>query len=452
MLLPKSNARILRVAILALIVALLVSFGAFAQDEVSGALTVTGFGLGDEIATERAALFEELYPNVDVTFTEGGFDEQQFLTAVAAGTPPDAVVIGRDLLSTYAARGALMPLTDCIANMEIDMTQFRPQAVADVTVNGEIYGIPQFYNNIVVIVNTKALDDAGIALEDVDLSDWDAISELNDALTVGTGNELTRIGFDPKLPEFLPLWVAANGGQLISDDGRTAMLNDPKVVEALEFAVSLLETPGGYAPFKAFRDTWDFFGSNNQVVADQIAMWPMENWYVNVLADVSPDAPVAFIPFRTREGELLSFTGGSAWAIPAGSANPEAACALAKTMTSVDAWVRAAEARAALRAEADKINTGVATGNLLADEIIMGEIVQPSGVETFDNALAVLDEVSPHAVAVAPNPAGAQFKQAWVDAVNRVINGEQTVQESLDQAQEEAQAALDEAWANIESQ
>src|SRR5690606_15070921 len=160
-------------------------------------------------------------------------------------------------------------------------------------------------------------------------------------------------------------------GQLISDDGRTAMLNDPKVVEALEFSVSLLETPGGYAPFKAFRDTWDFFGGNNQVVADQIAMWPMENWYVNVLADVSPDAPVAFIPFRTREDELLSFTGGSAWAIPAGSTNREAACALAKTMTSVDAWVRAAEARATLRAEADKINTGVATGNLLADEIIM---------------------------------------------------------------------------------
>lgn len=452
MLLPKSNARILRLAVLGLVMALIVSFGVVAQDEVSGTLNVMGFGLGDEIATERVALFEELYPNVDVTFTEGGFDEQQFLTAVASGTPPDVISIGRDLLSTYASRGALMPLTDCIANMEIDMTQYRPQAVADVTVNGEIYGIPQFYNNILVIVNTKALDDAGIAVEDIDLSDWESISALNDALTVGTGDELTRIGFDPKLPEFLPLWVAANGGQLISDDGRTAMLNDPKVVEALEFAVSLLETPGGYAPFKAFRDTWDFFGANNQVVADQIGMWPMENWYVNVLADVSPDAPLAFIPFKDREGNLLSYTGGSAWAIPAGSANPEAACALAKTMTSVDAWVRAAEKRAELRAEAGTINTGVATANLLADEVIMGEIVQPSGNEAIDSGLAVLSEVSDFAISVAPNPAGAQFKQAWMDAVNRVINGEQTVQESLDQAQAEAQAALDEAWANIESE
>lgn len=450
MLLPKSNARSLRVAVVALALMLAISLGVFAQDEVGGTLTVTGFGLGDEIATERVEFFKEMYPEVDVTFTEGGFDAQQFLTAVAAGTPPDAVVIGRDLLSTYAARGALMPLTDCIADMDIDMSQFRPQAVAEVTVDGEIYGIPQFYNNILVIVNTKALDDAGIALEDVDLSDWESISALNDALTVGSGNELNRIGFDPKLPEFLPLWAAANGASLISEDGRTAMLNDAKVVEALEFANSLLATPGGYAPFKAFRDTWDFFGANNQVAADQIGMWPMENWYLNVLAGNSPDAPLAFIPFLTREGELLSFTGGSAWAVPAGSSNPEAACALAKTMTSVDAWVRAAEKRAELRTEAGTLNTGVATGNLLADEIIMGEIVGPTGNDAVDSGLTVLNDVSPYAVSVAPNPAASQFKQAWTDAVNRVINGEQNAQESLDQAQAEAQAALDEAWANIE--
>ena len=96
-----------------------------------GALSTMGFGLSDEIAKTRVDAFKKDHPDVQLTITEGAFDEQQFLTAVAAGTPPDAVVIGRDLLSTYAARGALMPLTDCIADMEIDMSQFRPQAVAD---------------------------------------------------------------------------------------------------------------------------------------------------------------------------------------------------------------------------------------------------------------------------------------------------------------------------------
>src|SRR5690606_21441497 len=140
---------------------------------------------------------------------------------------------------------------------------------------------------------------------------WENISMLNDALTVGSGNSLARIGFDPKLPEFLPLWAEANGVSLISDDGRTAQLNDPKVVEALEFAYSLLETPGGYAPFKAFRDTWDFFGGNNQIVANQVGLWPMEQWYMNVLAGVAPEGPIAFLPFEDREGNPLSYSTGS---------------------------------------------------------------------------------------------------------------------------------------------
>jgi multiple sugar transport system substrate-binding protein len=45
------------------------------------------------------------------------------------------------------------------------------------------------------------------------------------------------------------------------------------------------------------------------------------------------------------------------------------------------------------------------------------------------------------------NPAGAEFETAWQDAVNRVLNGQQEPAEALAQAQEEAQSALDEAWA-----
>jgi multiple sugar transport system substrate-binding protein len=419
-----------------------------AQDEVSGTLTILGFSAGDEIATERLDYFKEHYPGVTLELTEGGLDEQQFLTAVASGNPPDLVYVNRETLSTYAIRGALTPLTECIANAEIDMSQYRDVAVSQVTVSDVVYGVPEFYNSLMVFINTKALEDAGLTADDVDTSDWEALATLNDALTVGTGNDLTRIGFDPKLPEFLPLWAKANGVDLISADGKTAQLNDPKVVEALEFAVSLLETPGTYAPFKAFRDTWDFFGSENQIVADQIGAWPMEQWYMNVLADVSPDAPVVFKPFTDREGNPLTYVTGSAWAIPTGADNAATACAFMKSVTSVDAWTRAAQKRADLRAESGTINTGVYTGNTLADEAIFGDIVTESDNEVFNNGVQVILSLQENGFGVAANPAGAEFKQSWMDAVNRVLNGEQTPQEALDQAQTEAQAALDEAWAS----
>ncbi len=418
------------------------------EEEISGELTNIGFGMGDEIATERVAHFEELYPDVTLSFTEGALDEQQFLTAVASGNPPDLAYMGRDVLSTYAVRGALMPLTECIANQEIDMEQYRPVAVDQVTVNGEVYGIPEFYNNIMLMINTASVEAAGLTLDDIDTSDWDALSALNDQLTLMEDGDVTRIGFDPKLPEFFPMWVEANGSSILSEDGTTAQLNTPEAIEALEYSVGLHEAAGGRADFIAFRDTWDFFGAENQIVADQIGFWPMEQWYMNVLAGGSPDAPVAFKAFTDREGNPLSFATGSAWAIPVGSKNPDAACAFMKAVTSPEAWIRAAEKRAELRAESGAINTGVYTGNVIADEEIFGNIVTEIENETFQNGVDVILSVQENAFAVPANPAGNEFRQAWTNAVSRVLNGEQTAEEALNQAQEEAQTALDAAWAS----
>ncbi len=415
--------------------------------DLSGELNFMGFGLGDEIATTRVDYAQAQLPNVTLHFSEGGFDAQQFLTAFASGNPPDIVYISQQTLGTYAANDTFMPLDQCIADQDIDMSQYRDVAVNQVTINGSVYGIPEFYNSLMLIINTKALDDAGLTLDDVDTSDWNHLAELNQQLTVGNGNSLTRMGFDAKLPEFLPLWVRANGGQMLSDDGKTAMLNSPEVVQALEFAVSIYDEQGGFAAMKAFRDTWDFFGSNNQVPADQIGFWPMEQWYMNVLAGVSPDAPVAFKPFTDKDGNPISYVTGSAWAIPVGSKNPEAACAFAKAMTSVNAWVAAAEARAEKRAADGSINTGVFTGNRLADEAIFGGgIVAPIDNQAFQQGVDVILSLQDHGFAMPANPAGTEFQQIWQDAVNRVLNGEQTAQESLDQAQQEAQTALDAAW------
>lgn len=419
---------------------------ALAQDGPSGSLSVMGFSLPDEVATVRVDRFRELYPDVELNITEGGLDQQQFLTAVASGNAPDVVYMSRELLSTYAVRGALMPLEECIASQNIDMSQYRQAAVDQVTIDGQVYGIPEFFNVILVIANTAALEEAGLTIDDVDISDWDKIAEINEALTRIEDGLVTRIGFDPKLPEFLPLWAKANGVSLISEDGRTPNLNDPAVVEALEFTAALHDAAGGRQEFMAFRDTWDFFGSNNQFVQDQLGVFPMEQWYVNVLSDVSPDAPVDFLPFTDREGNPISYVTGNAWAIPTGSSNPEAACAFAKTMTEADAWIAAAEERARLRAEAGTTNTGIYSGNLLADEVIFGEIIQPGDNEKLDKAIEVAVAAMDGGFGIPANPAGSEFRQAWQDAVNRVLNGEQSAQEALDQAQAEAQAAFDEAW------
>src|SRR5690606_10461696 len=165
----------------------------------------------------------------------------------------------------------------------------------------------EFFNIVLMMVDGDVLEEAGLTIEDIDTSDWDQIAAVNEQMTLVEDGELMRIGFDPKLPEFFPLWVHANGGQLLSEDGRTAMLNSPEAIEALEFANSLHEAAGGRQDFIAFRDTWDFFGGSNMFVSDQLGAFPMEQWYVNVLAEVSPDSNVIFQPFLDRQGNALSF-------------------------------------------------------------------------------------------------------------------------------------------------
>jgi multiple sugar transport system substrate-binding protein len=172
----------------------------------------------------------------------------------------------------------------------------------------------------------------------------------------------------------------------------------------------------------------------------------MEHWYLNVLVESSPDVDISVQPFRDRQGNPFTYATGSAWAIPQGAANPDAACAFAATMTAPATWVAAAQARADARAADNQPFTGIYTANRVADEQIFSEIYQPSGNTAFDEGVQTVLSVQDEAFAEPANPAGAEFRQAWQDAVNRVLNGEQTAQESLAQAQQEAQAALDDAW------
>jgi multiple sugar transport system substrate-binding protein len=418
--------------------------------ELSGTLSVMGFGEIDEIGEVRVAEAKSaLGGAVDVKLIEGDLDIQQFLSSVASGEPPEIIYADRNQVGTFASRGAIIPLTDCIEGEGIDTGVFNEAALDQVTFADDVYGIPEF--NVVQIVQANAdlLEQEGLTIEDVNGSDWSAVEEANQKLMRANGGKLSVIGFDSKMPEFLPLWAKANGADLISEDGKTAQLDDPAVVEALEFAVGIYDAQGGFSKVKAFRDSADFFGEGNQFAVGSLGAMPMEQWYVNVLNEVSPDAPMAFDTFRGGDGEPLAHASGNAWAIPKGSQNADAACRFAATMTKTDSWIKAAEARVEARKKEGGLFTGLLTGNVEADEQIQ-EMVEPSGDAKWDSAVEATYLANDNTFALPANPAGEEFETAWQDGVNRVLNGQQKPQAAMAQAQEEAQAALDEAWAEWE--
>ena len=406
-------------------------------------LKIFGFSGGDDVAQNREAFTKRVLAPAKVSTPPGNFDPQRFLTQWASGSIPDLVYLDRQQVATLAAKNALTPLEDCVAAQHIDLSQYNKAALKEATYNGHLYALPEFTNQRTLIVNMKAVQQAGLSQSDVSTTNWNRLAQVTKKLTVLRGGRPTRIGFDPKLPEFFILWAHANGATLLSADGLHAHLDSPKAVQALTFTKSLIDEQGGWAKFKSFRDTWDFFGAKNQVAQDQVGAWPMESWYWNVMAQNSPDVDVAAVPFTDRQGNAFTYISGNGWAIPARAKNASLACTWMKTMTSVRAWMVAATKRAAATKKAGQQFTGLYTANTVADKKILALV--PKQSNEWTNAVRTLTDVQQNAVFWPASPAGAQVQQALSDAIQRVLDGTQAPAPALKQAQTQAQQAIDSA-------
>lgn len=411
-----------------------------AAGSATGSISTQGFGKPDDVGQARINAFKKAFPQATLHINEGDFDPQQFLSSVASGNPSDLVYLSRGLIGSYAAQGALQPLDDLISKVGIDTSLYRKPAMTETTVDGKVYGVPEFYNTRNILVNGRALQDAGLELADVSTTDWDRLHTSAAKLYKANGAKISRIGFDPKLPEFLPLWAKANGADLVNSDG-SPNLADPKVAEALDFAYSLIQEQGGWSKFKAFRDTWDIFGSGNEFVKNQAGAFPWEGWYVNALVQASPAIDLRSIQFTDRKGAPLSFCDGSAWVIPKGAKSAELAAQWMKTVTSTQTWLQAGAAREQTVQKNKTMFTGLWTANKEADEQIKEKYVKPSGKAGFDEAIKNYYASTESAFAINASKAGSEIKTAWTDAANRVLAGAQNATTALKQAQSEADRA-----------
>jgi multiple sugar transport system substrate-binding protein len=437
--------RVLQLLLAALAIAAIAATAAGAKNDraAAGTLNIYGYGPGDDTQENRAIYAASQLTGTTISRPAGDFTDQVFLTRLASGDIPDLVRMPRASVALYAAKGVLQPMDSCVAPVKAN---YRVGAMKAMTYGGKVYGLPEFTNQITLIVNQSALKDAGVPVADASTTSLKKLFQTAKKLTKFDSNgNLVRIGFDPKIDaDFgLPLWTKWYGKDIISKDGLKAQLNTKEAIAALAFAKQIIVAEGGWNKFKSYRDTFDFFGAQNPLVKDQLGFWPMESFIYNTFSNNSPNVDLLAKFFTNRKGGPITMFAGTAWVVPKGSKNVDDACAYMKAVTSVEAWLAAAKKRYDARKAAGTTFTGYYTANTKADVKVYEDIYQSFGKSQFDSAVKILVAAPKYGFELPPSPGGRQFVQAYLDAVNRVLTNQQTPKQALDQAQKEAQKAID---------
>ena len=116
--------------------------------------------------------------------------------------------------------------------------QYLPGMLAAVSRDGDIYGLPLELTNMCLYVNRKMFREAGIDPDKDSPKTWEDVMALSEKLVKRNGQIITRRGFDFRYDAypntFVPM-VEQLGGELVSKDGKTAIIGDAAWLKVLQY-------------------------------------------------------------------------------------------------------------------------------------------------------------------------------------------------------------------------
>jgi alpha-glucoside transport system substrate-binding protein len=154
--------------------------GAEGSEDVTGDISIMAIWGGEEQESFEAVIagFEELYPNVTVTYNSGGDNLAPLLSsAVEGGNPPDLAAIGQPgLMAQFAEQGAIQPIDD----QRDAIVEAFGESVADVgAVDGTQYGVMfKGANKSTIWYNVASFEEAGVEAPET----WEDLTAAADTL------------------------------------------------------------------------------------------------------------------------------------------------------------------------------------------------------------------------------------------------------------------------------
>lgn len=162
-------------------------------------------------------------------------------TAFAANSGPDIFNLSIEDEYQYIANGRVAPVNPRAAgykDMEELTATYAAGMLDPVTIDGKVYGLPLELTNWCIFINKKVFRSAGLDPEKDYPGTWEDMADISEKLVIRDGDILVRRGFDFRYPYYLVAMVPMVeqlGGQLISDDGKTAIVGEEAWLKFLTY-------------------------------------------------------------------------------------------------------------------------------------------------------------------------------------------------------------------------
>ncbi len=311
---------------------------------------------------------------------------EEYTSAVLAGGGPDLILIGNDYFGDMVRVGVVLPFDGAILD---SLTGVKQYALDELTVEGELYGLPQGAQAVALYYN-KSLISNGPATTDELL----ALQQEGQALVV---------------PNYAPYWLygfwSGFGGQLQDEDGR-CIADQEGFVPAVEYILDLQAAGADLQAEYGDAQTRFFEGDGSMIINGP--------WALSLYEDtLGGDLGVVPLP-NGPSGPSRPLTTIIAFYVNPNSANQENAVQLALFLTSQ------------------------ASAQLYADR---GKIVPVRNDVSITDPL--LYSFSLAATLGTPRPQDEQFSQYWGpfgQMFEDVLNGARTPQAGVQRACEEMNA------------
>lgn len=287
-----------------------------------------------QFTNDVIARFSKAYPNVTIE-PVAGQDCDAFITAAAAGTPPDLFHTWDcvERMGAWARRNVIIPLDDYIAKSKFPLDDYAPGIMDTCRMDGKIWGMVDSAGVFLLWTRPLYFSEIGKPTDALPQDTDEMWQWAKDLTKTSADGAIERLGM--RLPNWLWeyfAWIANFGGEIWDVNAEQPTPDHPGVLAALNDLVAQVKQYGADNLLRWSSGLGAGEGAQNPWLAGNAVMQISGDWTGQSIFDFFPDwkygeqynaAAPPPAPASKRAGESAIAWWSWPWVIPSGTKYPD---------------------------------------------------------------------------------------------------------------------------------